>query len=360
MQRKLISVLTLFLVAVPLVVWGVETSKVGTAGAQFLKIGVGPRAVGMGEAFTAVVDDPSSMFWNPSGLAQVKRPAAFFVHTNWLATTYHEYFGFAYPLGLKGVLGFNATILNMGTMEETTIDQPNGTGRTFGASDWAVGGTFASNLTDRFSAGINVKYVQEQIWDLNANGFAFDLGTTYRTGFKSLRIAMTITNFGGDLKFSGGHLDTAGTFTNWPPGYETQALSISPEAYPLPLRYRIGAPADIVQTEPLSITTAVDLVHPSDGSEQVNMGVEWVFSRVLALRSGYRYNPDMHRSGQGNFEGFSGGAGVIASFGTTKGRLDYAYSNHGWWLGGSHSFGVGLEFEVQVQVQQLGEGAACR
>jgi len=39
---------------------------------EFLEIGAGARAVGMGGAFTAVTDDPSAFYWNPSGLGYVE------------------------------------------------------------------------------------------------------------------------------------------------------------------------------------------------------------------------------------------------------------------------------------------------
>jgi hypothetical protein len=40
-------------------------------GLAFLEIGGGARATGMGEAFTAVIDDPTSLFWNPAGSASL-------------------------------------------------------------------------------------------------------------------------------------------------------------------------------------------------------------------------------------------------------------------------------------------------
>ena len=40
-------------------------AKVGTTGAQFLELGVSARAMGMAEAFTAVSDDISSVYYNP-------------------------------------------------------------------------------------------------------------------------------------------------------------------------------------------------------------------------------------------------------------------------------------------------------
>ena len=44
---------------------------VGEAGALFLRAGMGARASGMGEAFTAVAEDASATYWNPGAMAAV-------------------------------------------------------------------------------------------------------------------------------------------------------------------------------------------------------------------------------------------------------------------------------------------------
>ena len=44
--------------------------RTGMAAAQFLKIGVGARAAGMGESFVAVSNDASALYWNPAGITQ--------------------------------------------------------------------------------------------------------------------------------------------------------------------------------------------------------------------------------------------------------------------------------------------------
>ena len=47
-------------------------AKVGTFGAQFLKIGVSARATGMGSAYTAVADNAEGVYWNPAGIVSVR------------------------------------------------------------------------------------------------------------------------------------------------------------------------------------------------------------------------------------------------------------------------------------------------
>ena len=61
-----------------------EFSKVGTAGAQFLKIGVGSRYNGIGEAGVAIANDIYSMYWNPAGLTNVAGSEVAFTYVNYI------------------------------------------------------------------------------------------------------------------------------------------------------------------------------------------------------------------------------------------------------------------------------------
>ena len=63
---------------------GSSLNKTGTTAAQFLKIGVGPRAIGMGGAYTALADDINAMYWNPAGLSRMNSKEAFFNHVDWI------------------------------------------------------------------------------------------------------------------------------------------------------------------------------------------------------------------------------------------------------------------------------------
>ena len=62
-----------------------EGSKAGSAGAQFLKIAVGSRYQGMGEASVATVDDAYAMYWNPAGMANVEGNSITFTSVDWIA-----------------------------------------------------------------------------------------------------------------------------------------------------------------------------------------------------------------------------------------------------------------------------------
>ena len=84
---------------------GQDLTKTGTTAAQFLKIGVGSRAIGMGGAFTATADDITAMYWNPSGLGNNYGSEALFNHVRWFADINYDYAAFATHLSGFGTVG---------------------------------------------------------------------------------------------------------------------------------------------------------------------------------------------------------------------------------------------------------------
>jgi hypothetical protein len=117
--------------------------RAGTAAAQFLKIGVGARSAAMGEAFAAVANDGSALFWNPAGLMQSDKNEALFSHLEWLVDVQHEFFGYVHHFGKQQAIGISFVALHTAEMQETTEYQPFGTGRYFSFSDIAAVDVYA-------------------------------------------------------------------------------------------------------------------------------------------------------------------------------------------------------------------------
>ena len=138
---------------------GQTLTKTGTTAAAFLKIGLGPRAIGMGGAFSATADDISAIYWNPGGLAGTYGAEATFNHVNWFADVRLDVAAFATRLSEFGVLGVFATVMSMDEMDVRTIEMPTGTGERFSAGALAIGLSYARSLTEAFSIGFNAKYL---------------------------------------------------------------------------------------------------------------------------------------------------------------------------------------------------------
>lgn len=330
-----------------------EYSNVGRAGLTFLKIGIGSRAIGMGGAFTAVANDASALYWNPAGVARLKKMEGIFSHTNWVLDINHEFIGYVVPAGLMGNFGFSASFVSMGDFERTQIDdieteirEDDGEGlSSFSANDLALGVTYARNMTDKFSVGVTAKYVREKIAGAAAGGMAFDVGTYYVTGYKTLRVGMAILNYGPDIKFSGNDLQSDWINPDWPDNYTSNTWEILSTPFSMPMQFKMGVAYDFLFGQDHMLTTAADLIHPNDGNEKVATGAEYLWKNPIAnlsLRAGYLYDPDWYET-KGAMDNFSAGAGIARKLGVSKINVDYAFSNKGY-LENIHRFSMGLGF----------------
>jgi len=317
-----------------------QSTNVGKTAAPFLSIGVGSRAIGMGGAFVATANDASSMYWNPAGIAFLDNIEAIFVHTNWVADMNFVYGGIIFPMGNSGTIGANITMLNMGEMLVRTEDRPEGTGEFFEAGDFSLGLSYALRFSERFSLGINLKYINQRIWHESASGYAVDIGTLYHTPLKGFRIGAALTNFGSDMQMRG---DDLLRFYDPDPnnsGNNDQIMSeLRTDSWTLPLTFQFGLAMDFLDSENHLLTAEVDAIHPIDNSESMNLGVEYGFHHQYFLRAGYR-NLFLIDSE----EGFTLGGGLnIELIEGLSILIDYAYADFGR-LQNAQRFSIALRF----------------
>jgi len=310
-------------------VWG--QAKVGTAGAQFLEIGVSARGVGMGDAFTSTVDDASAVYYNPAGLAWVGSREAMFTHILYVADINYSFGAFVFPVNkIGGTIGAAVYYMEIGEMDVTDFTYPLGSGgQTFNPKEYAVTLSYARSLTDRLSIGITGKYIGENMGegffnndtqqneDFVATGWAADVGTIYNTGFRGFKIGMIISNFGPDLNFKAG----------------------SSQSYPLPANFKFGGSINLIQNHSHRAVLAAELSHPNDNVEKYNLGLEYWYNEKFALRFGNQFKQNSYLGG------ISLGGGIRWPFNEQKSelRIDYAYRDFGV-LEGTHRFSFALAF----------------
>jgi len=335
-MKKIMTFIILF--AAVIVVNG--QSKVGSTAAAFLNMGVGPRAMGMGGAFLATANDVTALYWNPAGISRTGSSQAMFEHTKWFADINYEWAGAMLNMGEAGALGMSMTYLNYGDMEVTTLSEPDGTGEKFSAKDLSLGLAYAYNLTDRFSIGANFKYVNEQIWNCSASAFAMDIGVLFISDINDLRIGAVISNFGTDMKLDGKDLYVLHDISTTNDGNNDQIMAtLKTDEFPIPLTFKVGVAMDVIKNSMHKFTVAVDALHPSDNSESLNMGCEYVWNNIFAVRFGYK--SALLKNSE---EGLTAGFGINYDFSNATGLfIDYAYQDMGV-LSSAQHFSIGVRF----------------
>jgi len=228
----------------------------------------------------------------------------------------------------------------MGDMERTTEEQPEGTGETFSAGSFAVGASFARSLTEWFSIGGSLKYVNEHIWNSSATDMAVDVGTLFTTPFAGLKLGAEISNFGAKLQMRGDDLlvqkDISPNHGNNP----NVSASLTTDDFDLPLVLRIGLAYEPVVSDETHLTVVIDAVHPNDNSESVSFGTELTgIQNMVAVRAGY-----MALGQRDSEEQYTLGGGIKYNIdnGLTF-RFDYAFERFGL-LDNVHKFALGVLF----------------
>lgn len=296
---------------------GLAQKKLAQTGFQFLSVGTDARATGMGEAYTTVEGSSAALFYNPAGMARLgKFVDLSATQMDWIADIKYV----AGSIGLRpfngryGMIGVSFMSIDYGDLEGTIVsDNEQGfldTGK-FGPSSYCIGLGYANDLTDRFAVGGQVKYAYQDLGsatiplnneppyvtedkDYTQGVMAFDFGTLYKTGFKSLAFGMSVRNFSREVK------------------YER-------EGFQLPLTFKVGFSMDVLDMVPgigkdHDLLLSLDAAHPRDFPEYLNIGAEYKLRKLLALRAGYVTAQDDY--------GFTAGFGVDTNAGII---IDYSY-----------------------------------
>ena len=147
--------------------------------------------------------------------------------------------------------------------------------------------TYSLSLTDRFSIGINGKYIQQTIASSNARGAAIDIGTLFETPF-GFRLGTSISNFGPKLKMSGDDLLIGADVNETIEGNnESVTGTLSTDRFDIPLSLRLGISNELSFGEIGKLVWSIDAISPNDNANYVNSGMEMkMLNNLLYLRAG--------------------------------------------------------------------------
>ncbi|RCK80282.1 MAG: hypothetical protein OZSIB_3464 [Candidatus Ozemobacter sibiricus] len=323
--KLLLPIILCGLVATP-----IQADSAGRAGA-YLKMGVGARALGMGSAFTAVADDATAAFWNPAGLALLKKHEASFMHANLTLDRKYNFFNYAHLLKDKqgktkavvalshirfGIDGIPETRLATGRTDGVPFDpadnlpatDPGGTytpGRNvyifsyFDDTETSTFGTYAKQLSDRWYGGLNIKSLRQDLFTNSADSWGLDLGFLYKVSDRTMA-GLSLRDLGEKLTW-----DTPSGHSDRIPVTTTVGLSHKPND---------------------RLTLAADINKVQDMNAKFRLGAEWWMKDFAALRLGSQ----------------AGDLTLGASFKVETWRFDYSYVDET--LGEAHRISASKQF----------------
>jgi hypothetical protein len=294
--------LALLLAAFPLMAF----SQAGQSGLAFLKLGTSGRGIGMADAMAAAVDGAASTYYNPAGLAgpeSSQKTEIIFTHREWIEDTRVEYLAGRIPLGTDDAIGvaFNST--TVGNIEIRT--GPGEAAGNFTARNFSGGLSYGRRVTENVTIGGSVKYLYEKILVDEASGFGVDIGARVQTPVENLAVGAAIVNLG-------------------------RMNSLRNEGTKLPSQLRIGPAYSFSFDEGTygGVVAADFLRVLPDKKNFVNCGGEFVFSKLIAVRTGYQFGSE--------------GRGFTAGFGVQYGMagIQYAYAKLSDDLGDAHAISL--------------------
>ena len=301
MRHALVSAFLAVSISMLVVAAPRQARAAGETGFVFLKIGVGARAMGMGSAFVALADDPTSVYWNPAGLASIEKTQVTVMHNEWILDFRQEFVAVGTQLG-PGTLG-----IGFAGFYTEELERRSDTGVLeghYGANDIAFTGAYGLRLAPGLDAGVGLRYLRGMIDQIDATTIAGDLGAKYRVSDTGLTLGASVANIGGDAKFEA-------------------------EEFPIPLTWRLGgAWSKNVEALRGRATVSAEYRQAREDDGKFHLGGEYAYRDRLALRAGGAFGYDD--------QDLSFGLGLMKDWF----RFDYALVPFSSDLGSTHLFSL--------------------
>ena len=317
----------------------IAASKAKYAG-EFIAIGVGGRALGLGGAYSALANDITAGYWNPAGLSSLLYPQVSLMHDERFAgLVNYDYGAVAIPFGTVTTLAFSVIRLGVDNIPNTQNAGIDANGNPlppdqwqnfdrldlshityFNSADWAFYLSYAKKMKENFSYGANLKIIRREMGNASATGIGFDAAVKY--------LPYDNVALGANLQ------DVTTTLVAWSNGTNqliTPTLKLGSAYFIDALSGRFAPALDIdVRFENRKYSSNA---HIGAMSFDFHSGLEFDFKNIVALRAGYS---DI---GSLNF-----GAGVHLP----KFDIDYSFSkfDNDDQLGNTHR--ISLTFTLQA------------
>ncbi len=334
-----------------------DNTSFGGSSAEFLQFGAGARGMALGGGFSSIVDDVTSMHYNPAGLTFMAGPEANLTVMPYFADTDYYWTGLAFPFG-DGDFGFGFSLGHFGFSDQpifTEVDEQGDSGEFYGVSETVATLSLAHAFIDRFSAGFSIKFINDDLATgalagASASTVAFDFGVNFHSelGDKPIALSFVVQNLGGNLRHAGDAL----RFRDFNGSTETPSLpdqrvdpifaEIVTDGFPLPRMFRAGLSYDLISADNARFTILSEFVEPNNTNPYFGFGGEFEWMSDVspigaALRGSYTTQPDTDEdfaigalAAAGGPDGLGVGGGIFYRLADQyRINFDYAFRHFG-------------------------------
>ena len=301
--------------------------RAGTSAAPELRIPVGGRYLAMNGAAVANAEGLEAIYWNPGGayLTGSSNVSTLFSYRSYIADMNMLYAALGANFGNLGYVAVSFRNLDVGDINVTTLEQPDGTGATFNPAYFVMGLTYANKLSDRISVGVTFNLINESWTEVSATGFAFDMGVQYRDLFTpGFAIGVTVKNLGAPMKYDGTGLYVEADADDSERG--STFYKVSAAEFDLPSEVGLGVSYTREFSDMNVVTIAGSYVNNHYTFDDYKIGLEYSYANTLYVRGGYLYSPETDDDNMNIFSDYSFGFGLnLKHFANMDVSLDYAY-----------------------------------
>jgi len=293
-----------------------------------LQWGVGARAVAMGSAFTAIAEGATGFAWNPAGISQGREDR---LESAWRTKSFDRqagYVAYVHPFGREeAAMGLSWVYAGESNLYERSLDGTRGDKLSNFTN--AAAFTFARRFTRVLSVGLNLRYVQQDIANVDAYTVGFDIGAHFRF-VRDWRVGnMTVPMSKVRMGIAVQQLNQKYPWTTgeyWVKQGETG--SSYDEKFPLVIR--AGVAANVWKDRAL---VSVDGEFSDKLDERIHAGVEVIPVTNFALRAGLDHDQPTLGAGW-----------ALPIEQALLLNLDYAFATQRDTIDPEHVFSLGLRF----------------
>ncbi len=277
----------------------------GSASNLFLRSGVSARVSGLGETFTAIADDENALYYNPAGLANIKKGSIGLNHTQWFEDIRLDNIVFGYNFDRK--LGVALGISHM-WMPSIQGKNPMGTATgDINVSSSIINLGLGYKVDPSLYVGIGIKYFRDDLAGFSTNGVAIDAGLYVHLFVPGLTFGLSVQNIGGSIQYD----------------------SVKEK---IPFVYRAGLAYKIYNT---GLRFAVDGIKSIDSDIAIATALEYTLLKTFSLRFGNQFKNDQKFT-----PGYGAGLNINQKY-----IVDYTYYAFED-LGNTHRVGFTFRFNL--------------